>query len=75
MARCIVSGAERGHYHIRGPDLGLNLLVASMAGFSPRMYNWVVEVVLAPVMALVARLGVALADRTVQRHAAASAAP
>jgi hypothetical protein len=44
VASGIVNGSARGDYHLRGPDVGLNLLVASMAGFSPRMYNWVLEV-------------------------------
>jgi hypothetical protein len=44
VAAGIVNGSARGDYHLRGPDVGLNLLVASMAGFSPRMYNWVLEV-------------------------------
>ena len=44
VASGIVNGSARGDYHLRGPDIGLNLLVASMAGFSPRMYNWVLEV-------------------------------
>jgi hypothetical protein len=44
VAAGIVRGSARGDYHIRGPDVGLNILVASMAGFSPRMYNWVFEV-------------------------------
>ena len=46
VAAGIVNGSARGDYHLRGPDVGLNLLVASMAGFSPRMYNWVLEVTL-----------------------------
>mmetsp|Transcript_3625 Transcript_3625/g.10504 ORF Transcript_3625/g.10504 Transcript_3625/m.10504 type:complete len:325 (-) Transcript_3625:661-1635(-) len=69
VARCIISGAERGDYHIRGPDVGLNILVSSMAGFSPRMYNFVVDLILAPLLTLVARLATVSADRTVRRHA------
>lgn len=37
-------GAALGEYHIRGPDIGLNILVGSMAGWSPRVYNWFFEV-------------------------------
>jgi len=71
VARCIVSGAARGDYHIRGPDVGLNILVASMAGFSPRVYNWCFEIVLAPLLVLLAKLAVPLADRIVRKHRAA----
>ncbi len=42
------------------------------AGLSPRVYNWLFEVVLAPVMALLPRLAVPLADRAVRKHAAAN---
>lgn len=70
VAKCILRGAERGDYHVHGPDVGLNCLVASMAGFSPRMYHWVLEMILAPVMTIVAAVGTWAADRTVRRHAA-----
>jgi short-subunit dehydrogenase len=75
VASGIVNGSARGDYHLRGPDVGLNILVASMAGFSPRMYNWVLEVVLAPFMLLLTKLAIPLADRTVRRHRAAKSQP
>ena len=68
-------GAERGAYHIHGPDTGLNILVASMAGFSPRMYHWLVEMALAPLMTVVAALGWWLADRTVRKFSRRATKP
>jgi short-subunit dehydrogenase len=73
VAKCIVKGAARGDYHIHGPDVGLNILVASMAGFTPRVYNWFFEIVLAPVLVLLPKLAVPLSDRIVRKHKAANA--
>lgn len=67
VARCILDGAASGSYHLPGPDFGLNLLVAPMAGHSPRMYNVLVELLLAPLLVLFSRLAVPLADRVVRQ--------
>lgn len=74
VAKCIVKGAARREYHIHGPDVGLNILVASMAGFSPRAFNWLFEIVLAPILVLLANVAIPLADRIVRKHRAAAAA-
>lgn len=71
VAEGIVLGVQRGDYHIHGPDVGLNCLVAGMAGFTPRMYHWILECMLAPIMVIVASLGCWMADRIVRKHAAA----
>ena len=67
VAQGILAGVLRGEYHLPGPDFGMNLMVSPMAGYSPRMYNVLLELLLAPLMVLFARLVVPLADRVVRR--------
>ena len=67
VAQGILAGVLRGMYHLPGPDFGMNVMVSPMAGYSPRMYNVLVELLLAPLMVLFARLVVPLADRIVRR--------
>jgi len=63
----MLKGVQNGSYHLRGPDIGLNVMISHMAGYSPRMYNVVVELLLAPLMVLFARLVVPVADRVVRK--------
>ena len=67
VAQCILQGTLRGQYNLPGPDLGMNIMVSPMAGYSPRMYNVLIELLLAPFMVLFARLAVPVADRVVRR--------
>ncbi len=67
VAQCFLKGLRRGDYHLPGPDFGLNLLVAPMAGYSPRMYNGLVECLLAPVMLLISLVGVPVIDSVVKK--------
>ena len=74
VAQSILKGTQRGKYHLPGPDFGLNVLVSAMAGYSPRMYNVLVELLLAPILALLAWLLVPIADRVVRRSKQSQAA-
>ena len=67
VAQCFLKGLQRGYYHLPGPDFGLNLLVAPMAGYSPRMYNGFVECLIAPVMILISLVGVPFIDSVVKK--------
>jgi len=52
VAESMLRGAERGLYHLPAPDPGINLLVSSVAGVSPR--GWpCCEALLSPVLVLV----------------------
>ena len=52
VAESMLRGAERGLYHLPAPDPGINLLVSSCSGVSPRAFPCC-EALLAPVVALV----------------------
>ena len=62
-------GMERRAYHLPGPDLGQNLMVAASAGLSPHMYNGLLEVLLAPIIVIVLRVFGGIVDRAVRQHA------
>jgi len=52
VAESMLRGAERGLYHLPAPDPGINLLVSSVSGVSPR--GWpCCEALLSPVLVLV----------------------
>ena len=63
-------GMERRAYHLPGPDLGQNLMVAASAGLSPHMYNGLLEFLLAPIMVIVLCIFGGIVDRAVRQHAA-----
>ena len=56
VAACIVKGLRRGAYHLPSPDLGQNLMVAGSAGLSSRPLCCLVDVLLAPVIAIALRV-------------------
>ena len=68
VAQSMLKGLLRGDYHLSSPDFGLNLLVAPMAGYSPRAYNTLLECFLAPIMVLIARILVPVADSVVKKE-------
>ena len=68
-AASIVKGMDSGKYHIPTPDLGSNMLISStMANVSPRMYPLLVEVLVAPVVVLVAAVFRVLIDNVVRKE-------
>ena len=52
VAESMLRGAERGLYHLPAPDPGINLLVSSCSGVSPRAFPCC-EALLAPVVSLI----------------------
>ena len=70
VAQTLLKGLRRGDYHLPGPDLGLNLLVSPMAGFSPRVYNVFLECLLAPIMVLLSEVAVPITDSFVRKERA-----
>ena len=72
VAKCIARGMEQRAYHLPGPDLGQNLMVAASAGLSPHMYNGLLEFLLAPIIVIVLRVFGGILDTAVRKHAAAT---
>lgn len=66
-----MQGMERRAYHLPGPDLGQNLMVAASTGLSPHMYNGLLEFLLAPIIVVVLRVFGGIVDAAVRKHAAA----
>ena len=48
MAELAVASIEKGRYFADGPDFPSNLAVGSMAGTSPRVFPFIVELLLQP---------------------------
>ena len=67
VAAKIVKGLARGAYHLPSPDAGQNLMVASCAGLSPRPLCLVLDVLLAPVLAIAMRIFGWVVDRAARR--------
>ena len=63
VAESALRSLERGKYHLSSPDLGQNLLVASMAGLSPHPLPLIVEVLIAPILAVATRVFGMIIDR------------
>ena len=63
VAESAVRSLEKGHYHLSSPDFGQNLLVAAMAGLSPHPLPLVVEILLAPILAVAMRVFGWIVDR------------
>ena len=54
VAKNIVNGIRRRNYHIPPPDLGQEMLAARMASLSPCPGSVVINILLAPILILVA---------------------
>lgn len=55
IAKSLVNGLQRGQYHIKTPELGVNLLLSATSGTTPKLYLLPLEMCLAPfVVALLA---------------------
>ena len=67
VAESALRSLERGRYHLSSPDLGQNLLVAAMAGLSPHPLPLVLDVLLAPILAVAMRIFGAIVDRASRR--------
>lgn len=67
VAESALRSLERGRYHLSSPDLGQNLLVASMAGLSPHPLPLLFEFVIAPILAIAMRVFGAIIDRASRR--------
>ena len=68
VAQSMLKGVQRGDYHLPSPDFGLNMLIVPMAGYSPRVHNTVLECLLAPIMVVIARVLVPIADSVVRNE-------
>lgn len=66
-ARIVRDLARPGRYHLGSPDVGQNLLVASMAGLSPHPLNPVLEFFLAPFLAVAMRIFGSIVDRAARK--------
>jgi hypothetical protein len=63
VAAALLRGLAGGAYHLPSPDAGQNLLVAGMAGLSPRPLCLPLDAVLAPVLAVALRIFGWVVDR------------
>lgn len=52
VSMAILAGLRRGHFHIACGDLGIQLLISSTAGLSPRS-NWITDLLITPLAVLV----------------------
>ena len=67
VAACIVKGLAKGAYHLPSPDLGQNLMVAAGAGISPRPLCFLLDVLLAPILAIAMRVFGWIVDRAARK--------
>jgi short-subunit dehydrogenase len=67
VAESALRSLEKGRYHLSSPDLGQNLLVAAMAGLSPHPLPLIIELFLAPVLAVAMRVFGMIIDRASRR--------
>lgn len=74
VASTLLRGIECGAYHLPSPDLGQNLLVASMASLTPRPLPLAAMVLLGPLLPPVMSALTWLADRAARRANARAAA-
>jgi hypothetical protein len=64
-----VDGLRRGEYHIRTPELLVNLLLSSMSSTTPRSYPLLLEMFLAPLVVALLAVYRKILDRFVQTMA------
>lgn len=69
-----MSGIRRGLYHIPPPDFAQELLAAKMASISPMPGSIIVNILLAPVLVIVAFFYSLAWDNTVAKFAKSRAA-
>lgn len=61
-------GLERNQYHIKTPELIVNLLLSSMSSTTPRPYPVIVEMFIAPVVVLLLYVYRLILDRFVRKE-------
>jgi 3-dehydrosphinganine reductase len=54
VAKCLHAGLQRGCYHLPNPDFGHNMGLSLAAGLTPRPKWAVLEILLAPILVIVA---------------------
>jgi len=74
VAAGIMRGLRAGAYHLPSPDLGQNLMVAGSAGLSPRPLSLLLDILLAPFIAVAMRGFGWVVDRAARTGATAAAA-
>ena len=67
VAGAMVRSLEKGRYHLASPDAGQNLLVAAAAGLSPHPLPAIIELFIAPFVAIALRVFGAVIDRAARR--------
>ena len=50
IAASLIRGLEKGEYHIKTPEVIVNLLLSSSSNITPKLYPLVIELFLAPVI-------------------------
>lgn len=54
VAKCMFQGLQRGSYHLPTPDVGHNMGLSLVAGLTPRPKWAILEILLAPILVIVA---------------------
>ena len=77
VASSMINGLQQGQYHIKTPDLVVNLLISSMASTTPRSYPLLLEACWSPVVVIVLTIYRQILDSVVirQRKKEETAAP
>lgn len=64
----IVSMYERGRYHLTPPDLGASMLISTMTSLSPRVFNVLFQIILAPILVIVSSVLHGTMNRVARRY-------
>jgi short-subunit dehydrogenase len=68
VAKAMVRGMRmKGRYHLPTPDLGSGMLIAAVAGLTPKPMNPVLSMLLAPILAVVTSVCRVLMDRAARK--------
>jgi 3-dehydrosphinganine reductase len=68
VAKCMFRGLQRGVYHLPNPDFGHSMGLSLVAGLSPRPKWAILEVLLAPILVIVAMVLRYSQDRAVLKY-------
>lgn len=68
VAKCMFTGLQRGRYHLPNPDFGHNMGLSMVAGLTPRPKWALVEILMAPLLVIIALILGKLQDRAVMQY-------
>ena len=68
IAKSLMAGLQRNEYHIKTPELVVNLLISSMSSTTPRSYPLFFEVLIAPLVVVLLTIYRCILDKFVRNE-------